>query len=48
MWWWQVDVSYWAIRALALCRLAWNVKVPDAARIAEKILAHGPRGAGAA
>jgi stearoyl-CoA desaturase (delta-9 desaturase) len=26
--WWQVDVSYWFIRALALVRLAWNVKKP--------------------
>jgi len=28
--WWQIDVSYWCIRALALCGLAWNVKVPCA------------------
>jgi stearoyl-CoA desaturase (Delta-9 desaturase) len=26
--WWQVDVSYWIIRALALVGLTWNVKVP--------------------
>jgi len=26
--WWQVDVSYWFIRALALVGLAWNVKLP--------------------
>jgi len=26
--WWQIDVSYWVIRALALLRLAWNVKLP--------------------
>jgi stearoyl-CoA desaturase (delta-9 desaturase) len=26
--WWQIDVSYWVIRALALCRLAWDVKLP--------------------
>ena len=38
LWWWQIDVSYWVIRALAACRLAWNVKVPDAARIAERML----------
>ena len=25
---WQIDVSYWIIRALALLGLAWNVKVP--------------------
>src|SRR5947209_3780310 len=37
--WWQIDVSYWVIRTLALLGLAWNVKVPgkqaqDAQRIA--------------
>src|SRR5439155_1693288 len=26
--WWQIDVSYWVIRVLALLRFAWNVKVP--------------------
>ena len=26
--WWQIDVSYWVIRALALLHLARNVKVP--------------------
>ena len=26
--WWQLDVSYYVIRALALLGLAWNVKVP--------------------
>ncbi len=26
--WWQIDVSYWVIQALALLGLAWNVKVP--------------------
>jgi stearoyl-CoA desaturase (delta-9 desaturase) len=26
--WWQPDLSYAAIRTLALLRLAWNVKVP--------------------
>lgn len=28
--WWQADVSYWVIRALALVGLAWNVKLPTA------------------
>jgi stearoyl-CoA desaturase (delta-9 desaturase) len=28
--WWQIDVSYWTIRALALVRLAWNVRLPSA------------------
>ena len=27
--WWQIDVSYWVIRALALLGLAWNVKIPS-------------------
>jgi stearoyl-CoA desaturase (delta-9 desaturase) len=27
--WWQIDVSYFVIRALALCHLAWNVKLPS-------------------
>jgi hypothetical protein len=26
--WWQIDVSYWVIRALALLGLAWNVRLP--------------------
>jgi stearoyl-CoA desaturase (delta-9 desaturase) len=26
--WWQIDASYWFIRALAFLGLAWNVKVP--------------------
>jgi stearoyl-CoA desaturase (delta-9 desaturase) len=26
--WWQIDVSYWIIRGLALLGLAWNIKVP--------------------
>jgi stearoyl-CoA desaturase (delta-9 desaturase) len=26
--WWQIDVSYWVIRALEFCRLAWKVKLP--------------------
>ncbi len=26
--WWQLDLSYWAIRVLALTGLAWGVKVP--------------------
>jgi stearoyl-CoA desaturase (delta-9 desaturase) len=33
--WWQVDVSYWVIRALALVGLAWNVrKPPNTSRLA--------------
>jgi stearoyl-CoA desaturase (delta-9 desaturase) len=26
--WWQIDMSYWIIRALAWLRLAWDVRVP--------------------
>ena len=26
--WWQVDVSYWVIKALALLGLAWDVRLP--------------------
>jgi stearoyl-CoA desaturase (delta-9 desaturase) len=26
--WWQVDLSYYVIRALALLGLAWDVRVP--------------------
>jgi stearoyl-CoA desaturase (delta-9 desaturase) len=28
LWWWQIDVSYWIIRGLALLGLASKVKVP--------------------
>ena len=28
--WWQLDASYWVIRALALLGLAWNVRLPAA------------------
>ena len=34
LWWWQVDVSYWIIRAMSGLRLAWNVKSPTAQAIA--------------
>lgn len=27
--WWQIDVSYWVIRGLALLRLAWSVRLPE-------------------
>jgi len=26
--WWQIDVSYWVIRILALLGLAWNLRLP--------------------
>ena len=31
--WWQVDVSYYVIRALAAVGLAWKVRLPAAARV---------------
>lgn len=31
--WWQLDVSYLVIRALAMIHLAWNVKLPSPAAI---------------
>jgi stearoyl-CoA desaturase (delta-9 desaturase) len=34
--WWEIDVSYWVIRGLAAVGLVWDVKVPDAARLASK------------
>jgi stearoyl-CoA desaturase (delta-9 desaturase) len=27
--WWQIDVSYWVIRGLALIGLAWDVRLPS-------------------
>lgn len=32
--WWQIDVSYWFIRALVVCRLAWQVRLPTAHELA--------------
>src|SRR5205823_7132369 len=29
--WWQLDVSYWVIRALALLGLAWHLRLPSKA-----------------
>jgi stearoyl-CoA desaturase (delta-9 desaturase) len=34
--WWEIDVSYWIIRAMALVGLAWDLNVPGAARLAAK------------
>jgi stearoyl-CoA desaturase (delta-9 desaturase) len=34
--WWQIDVSYWVIRALALVGLAWDVKLPTAEALARE------------
>ncbi len=27
--WWQIDISYYIIRLLVLCRLAWKVRLPS-------------------
>jgi stearoyl-CoA desaturase (delta-9 desaturase) len=35
--WWEIDVSYWIIRALQAAGLAWDVKVPDRDRMAAKL-----------
>jgi stearoyl-CoA desaturase (delta-9 desaturase) len=32
--WWQIDVSYWVIRGLALIGLAWKVRVPSKQQLA--------------
>jgi len=32
--WWQIDVSYYVIRTLALIRLAWDVKLPADTKVA--------------
>ena len=33
--WWQFDLSYWVIRGLELIGLAWNVKLPSRAALAQ-------------
>lgn len=39
--WWQIDVSYLVIKALALLHLAWNVKVPSRRAQAALRISHG-------
>lgn len=34
--WWQLDMSYWVIRALAAVHLAWNVRLPTKEAQAQK------------
>lgn len=34
--WWQIDLSYWAIRTLEFAGLVWEVKVPTTAMIEAK------------
>jgi stearoyl-CoA desaturase (delta-9 desaturase) len=41
--WWQIDIAYWVIRALVLCRLAWKVRLPTAEELAAR-LRGGPGG----
>lgn len=43
--WWQFDLSYVLIRALAAVGLAWGVRTPDAERIARKRRRAGCAGA---
>jgi stearoyl-CoA desaturase (delta-9 desaturase) len=38
--WWQLDVSYWVIRTLALLGLAWDVRVPTKVMQAQKRRLH--------
>ncbi len=35
--WWQVDISYYVIKFLSLCGLAWDVKLPTAVGLKSKI-----------
>jgi stearoyl-CoA desaturase (delta-9 desaturase) len=32
--WWQIDISYYVIRLMVLCRLAWKVRLPSAEELA--------------
>jgi stearoyl-CoA desaturase (delta-9 desaturase) len=41
--WWQIDVSYWVIRAMEFMRLAYNVKIPAMAAMAAKRVNASPR-----
>jgi stearoyl-CoA desaturase (delta-9 desaturase) len=34
--WWQIDIAYWVIRVLVLCRLAWKVRLPAAEELAAR------------
>ncbi len=34
--WWELDISYLIVRALKLVGLAWNIKLPDPQRMADK------------
>jgi len=33
--WWQIDISYWVIRTLAMLGLAWNLKLPTKEALAK-------------
>jgi stearoyl-CoA desaturase (delta-9 desaturase) len=38
--WWQIDVSFWVIRTLALLGLAWNLRQPTIAEQARAMIGH--------
>lgn len=48
--WWELDASYWVIRALEAVGLAWKVRVPDAVRVGARRVEReknpGPAGPG--
>jgi stearoyl-CoA desaturase (delta-9 desaturase) len=35
--WWELDIAYLFIRLLAICRLAWDIRVPNAAALRAKM-----------
>jgi stearoyl-CoA desaturase (delta-9 desaturase) len=39
--WWELDLSYWVIRAMSATGLVWKVRTPDAQAIADKRLRSG-------
>ena len=41
--WWQVDIAYYVIRALVVCRLAWKVRLPSSAEMAARLSPAGGR-----
>jgi stearoyl-CoA desaturase (delta-9 desaturase) len=34
--WWQIDISYWIIRGMALLGLVWKIRLPDAPAMVAK------------
>jgi stearoyl-CoA desaturase (Delta-9 desaturase) len=41
--WWQIDMSYWVIRALALLGLAWKVSLPARLLLSSAVKSWPPR-----